>query len=138
MGATEESVVRRFYDELATGRKLELAEELIASDHELHDPQAPAERGPQGYAEVLRTYQENADGHWRLQEVLSAGDRVVVRWTGHGKHVGDLNGVPATGNALEVEGISVHRMSDGKIAETWQVWDTLSLLQQMGVVPEQG
>lgn len=138
MGAAEESVVRRFYEEMATGRKLELAEELIAPDHELHDPHVTAGRGPQGFAAALAPYQEGADGHWRVEELLSAGDRVVVRWTGYGTHVGEINGVPATGNAISVDAISVHRMADGKIAETWQVWDTLTFLQQIGVVPATG
>jgi len=34
----------------------------------------------------------------------------------------------------EIEAISIHRMKGGKIAETWQVWDTLSLLRQLGAV----
>jgi hypothetical protein len=35
---------------------------------------------------------------------------------------------------LFVAGRRIHRMQDGKIAETWEVWDTLSFLQQIGVV----
>jgi hypothetical protein len=50
--------------------------------------------------------------------------------------VGDVNGIPATGREVsDIEGISVHRMEDGKIAETWQLWDTLGFLQQLGVIP---
>ncbi|MDI9954657.1 MULTISPECIES: hypothetical protein [unclassified Rhodococcus (in: high G+C Gram-positive bacteria)] len=35
----------------------------------------------------------------------------------------------------EMNAISIHRLADGKIAETWQVWDTLGFLQQLGAVP---
>jgi steroid delta-isomerase-like uncharacterized protein len=135
MGASEEAVVRRFYEEMNNGRKLELAEDLFTADHVLHDPQLPAGPGPQGLAEVVRTYQEAVDGHWQIEEMFSAGDRVVVRWTGTGTHNGDLNGIPATGRSIRVDAISVHRMVDGKIGETWEVWDTLGMLQQIGVVP---
>ena len=72
---------------------------------------------------------------WTIEEIFSAGDRVVVRWTGTGTHLGELNGVPATGNRIRVDGITIHRMSGRKIAETWEVWDTLGFLQQVGVVP---
>jgi predicted ester cyclase len=46
-----------------------------------------------------------------------------------------MNGIPPTGKSIRVEAISIHRMRDGKIAETWEVWDTLGFLQQLGVVP---
>jgi predicted ester cyclase len=68
-----------------------------------------------------------------------AVETVVVRfWVsfiGGTLHVGEINGIPATGRSIEVDAISVHRMAGGKIAETWEVWDTLGLLQQLGVVP---
>ena len=135
MGASEEAVVRRFYEEMNTGRKLEIAGELFTDDHVLHDPQVPGGTGPQAMAEVIAVYQQGADGVWTIEEIFSAGDRVVVRWTGTGTHLGEINGVPATGNRIRVDGITIHRISGRKIAETWQVWDTLSLLQQIGVIP---
>jgi len=138
MSAETEAVVRRFYEEMNNGRKNELAPELFTPDHVLHDPQVPAEKGPQGMVEVVSTYQTGVDGHWGIEEIFSAGDRVVVRWTGSGKHVGEVNGIPATGKSIRVDAITIHRMGDGKIAETWEVWDTLTFLQQIGVVPTPG
>jgi steroid delta-isomerase-like uncharacterized protein len=135
MGASEEATVRRFYEEMCTGRKLELAEELFTVDHVMHDPQVSNGPGPRGMAEMVAVYQQGADGRWTIDEIFSAGDRVVVQWTGTGRHIGDLNGVPATGNSIRVAAITIHRMADGKIAETWEVWDTLGMLQQIGVVP---
>jgi steroid delta-isomerase-like uncharacterized protein len=135
MGASEEAVVRRFYGEMNNGRKLELAEDLFAPDHVLHDPQVPAGPGPQGVAEAVRTYHDGVDGHWTIEEMFSAGDRVVVRWTGTGTHNGELNGIPPTGRSIRVDAIAIHRMAGDRIAETWEVWDTLGLLQQIGVVP---
>ncbi len=135
MGASEEAVVRRFYEEMNNGRKLELAEDLFTADHVMHDPQVPAGPGPRGIAEAVRTYQDSVDGHWEIEEMFSAGDRVVVRWTGTGTHNAELNGIPATGKPIRVEAITIHRMAGDKIAETWEVWDTLGLLQQIGVVP---
>ena len=135
MSASDESVVRRFYEELCNGRKNDLAPELFTADHKFHDPQIPAGDGPQGVADTVATYQQGVDGHWQIEEIFSAGDRVVVRWTGTGTHVGEVNGIPPTNNKVRVDAISIHRMHDGKIAETWEVWDTLGFLQQIGVVP---
>src|SRR2546423_15173840 len=93
----DEEVVRRFYEEMCNGRKNEIAGELFTSGHRMHDPQVPAGEGPQGMADVVSTYQQGVDGHWRIDELFSADDRVFVRWTGSGTHVPAMNGIPAAG-----------------------------------------
>ncbi len=138
MSAENEAVVRRFYEQMNNERKNELAPDLFTDDHEMHDPQVPAGRGPQGMVEVVSQYQSALEGHWEIEDLFSAGDRVVVRWTGSGRHVGEINGVAPTGKAVRVDAISIHRMADDKIAESWEVWDTLSFLQQIGAVPSPG
>ena len=135
MSQTDEATVRRFYEEMNNGRHNELASELFTDDHQFHDPQVPGGVGPAAMAQVVSAYQTGVDGHWEIEEMFSAGDRVVVRWTGSGTHVGEINGIPPTNKKVRVDAISIHRMADGKIAETWEVWDTLGFLQQLGVVP---
>ena len=135
MSADDEAVVRRFYEEMNNGRKLELAPELFTVDHQMHDPQVPTPVGPDGMAATVRVYQDGVQGHWQIEDIFSTDDKVVVRWTGSGTHVGEVNGVPATGKSVRVDAITIHRMAEGKIAETWEVWDTLGFLQQIGVVP---
>ena len=135
MSAANEAVVRRFYEQMNNERKNDLASELFTTDHVLHDPQVPAAPGPQGMADVVSVYQVGVKGHWNIEEIFSSGDRVVVRWTGSGTHVGEVNGIPPTGKSVSVEAISIHRMQNGKIAESWEVWDTLGFLQQLGAVP---
>jgi len=135
--STNEDVVRRFYDEMCNERKNDLAPELFTKDYVLHDPQVPARPGPEGMAEAIAAYQEGVNGHWEIEEMFSAGDRVAVRWTGSGTHVGEMNGIPPTGKDVRVDALSIFRMEGGKIAEMWEVWDTLGFLQQLGVVPSQ-
>jgi steroid delta-isomerase-like uncharacterized protein len=135
MSTENEAVVRRFYEEMCNERKNDIAPELFTADYVLHDPQVPARPGPEGMAEVVSMYQENVEGHWEIEEIFSSGDRVTVRWTGSGKHVGEVNGIPPTGKDVKVDAISIFRMDGGKIAEHWEVWDTLGFLQQLGVVP---
>jgi steroid delta-isomerase-like uncharacterized protein len=136
--AAGETVVRRFYEEMCNGRHNEIAPELFTQDHVMHDPQVPTGPGPGGIAAVISTYQTGVDGHWQIEDIFESGEKVTVRWTGSGKHVAEVNGIPATGKDVKVDAISVHRIVDGKIAETWEVWDTLGFLQQVGVVPNGG
>jgi steroid delta-isomerase-like uncharacterized protein len=135
MSAENEAVVRRFYEQMCNERKNELAEELFTPDHRFHDPQVPAANGPAGVVASVSVYQEAVNGHWNIEEIFSSDDRVTVRWTGSGTHVGEINGIPPTGNSIKVDAISIHRVDNGKIGETWEVWDTLGFLQQLGVVP---
>jgi len=116
-------------------RKNELAPDLFTEDHVLHDPQIQSQPGPQGVVDTVSVYQEGLDGHWEIEEIFSSGERVVVRWTGSGTHIGEVNGVPPTGKAISVDAISIHQVTGNKIAESWEVWDTLGFLQQIGVVP---
>jgi steroid delta-isomerase-like uncharacterized protein len=135
MSATDEAVVKRFYEQMCNERKNELAAELFTAEHQMHDPQVPTGQGPRGMAETVSVYQEGVNGHWGIDDIFSTGDRVVVRWTGSGTHVGEVNGIPPTGKKIRVDAITIHRMNNGKIAETWEVWDTLGFLQQLGVMP---
>ena len=137
MSAENEAVVRRFYEEMNNDRKNELAPDLFTADHQFHDPQVQAGPGPQAVADVVSVYQDGVEGHWQIEDIFSTDDKVVVRWTGSGIHSGEINGIPPTGKKIRVDAISIHRCKDGKIAETWEVWDTLGFLQQIGVVPTQ-
>ena len=56
MSAENEAVVRRFYEEMNNGRKNEVAGELFTADHTMHDPQVPADDGPEGMVAVVSTY----------------------------------------------------------------------------------
>jgi steroid delta-isomerase-like uncharacterized protein len=62
----------------------------------------------------------------------------VKRWTASGTHSAPLAGIPPTGKKVRFEGVSVYRLSNGRIAESWYVYDLLGLLQQLGVVPTPG
>jgi steroid delta-isomerase-like uncharacterized protein len=73
-----------------------------------------------------------------VEDVVAEGDKVVSRVTIRGTHQGEVEEFgPPTGRRVEVQGLSLHRIEDGKIVEEWNSWDNLSLLQQLGLAPEQ-
>lgn len=135
MSAANEALARRFFEELCNGRDERVADEIVAADYVAHGPQAPPAEGPDGVKQRIAVYQEALEGFWDVQEIHSAGDRVIVRWIGRGTHNGELMGVPPTGASIAVDAITILRIADGKIAEEWTVWDALGLLQQVGAVP---
>ncbi len=70
--------------------------------------------------------------------MVAEDENVAIAYTGTGTHRGNFHGIAPTGKKIDVSAISIHRMQAGKIAETWEVWDTLGFLQQLGVVPQMG
>ncbi len=61
-----------------------------------------------------------------------------MRYGWRGTHKGELMGIPATGKQVTTSGISILRVANGKIAEQWDSFDNLGMLQQIGVIPTMG
>jgi steroid delta-isomerase-like uncharacterized protein len=66
------------------------------------------------------------------EDIIEAGDKVVVRSIFEGTHVGDFAGFPAKGRPIKIMAIDIHQFRDGKIARTWHLEDWLGGLFQMG------
>jgi steroid delta-isomerase-like uncharacterized protein len=67
--------------------------------------------------------------------MIAEGDKVAVMWTSRGTHVGEWFGMPATGKSFTIQGVDVHLLRDGRMAEHWDVVDIYSLLIQLGALP---
>jgi steroid delta-isomerase-like uncharacterized protein len=135
---TNKAISRRFFDEAWNEGNLTALDEILTQDHFNSGPSnlpgLPA--GPEGGKQVITLYR-NAfpDVHFTIDEQLTEGERVVTRWTAHGTHQGELQRLPATGKSSTVSGIAIDRFVDGKIAETWGLFDYFSMMQQLGVIP---
>jgi predicted ester cyclase len=131
------TIARRLLEEPWTGR-LETIDELVAPDYVGHDPaeEAPV-LGPEGvHAWIDRYRSAFADARLTVDEQVVEGDRVVSRWTLRGAHSGSLAGIEPTAKEVTVSGVTISRIANGKIVETWSSWDRLGLLVQLGAVAE--
>ena len=72
------------------------------------------------------------DIHVTNEDLIAVGDRVVQRWRVRGTQQGPLMDIPPTGRAVDVEGINIFRMTDGKIVERWGLFDMQGLRAQLG------
>jgi predicted ester cyclase len=75
------------------------------------------------------------DAHTTVEAQIAEGDTVVTRWRARGTHRGQLGPIAATDRPFEMDGITIERIEDGRIAEVWVARDELGLLRQLGVVP---
>ena len=75
------------------------------------------------------------DLHFTVEDQIAEGDTVVSRWTARATQLGELLNIPPTGKQATVSGLTITHFSEGKIVEDHVNWDTLGLLQQLGVIP---
>ena len=135
---TNRTVSRRFFEEVFGNGKLNVLDDIIAKDNVNSGPGSlpGLPTGPEGTKQLITVYR-NAfpDVHFTIDEQIAEGDKVMTRWTAHGTHQGELAGLPATGKSSTVTGIAVDRIMNGKIAESWGIFDQFGMMQQLGVIP---
>jgi steroid delta-isomerase-like uncharacterized protein len=77
------------------------------------------------------------DLHLRIEDTIAENDRVVLRWQVHMTHTGQFLQYPATNKKVNIAGITILQVENGKIIAGWDKWDQLGLLEQIGAVPVQ-
>jgi predicted ester cyclase len=131
------AAARRTWEEIFPTCDVEALHEVTADDAVARGAR-PDE--PPGFEGVKRTMlwlsTVFADQRWEIHHVIGEGDMVVVYATHHGRHVGDLMGLPPTGRQVAYQYVHFLRFRDGKAVEHWSVRDDMTLMRQLGVVPE--
>lgn len=131
-------IVEEFNEAIYEQGNLDRADELIADDFRHHAP-FPTPQGLEGFKQFLSQFQQAfPDSTSGAEEFIVDGNKVAVRYTMRGTHRGEFMDIPATGRNVELQGISIYRVEDGKVAEEWAQPDLMTMLQQLGVAPETG
>jgi len=140
MAAQSAELSRRIFEDVWNRKNLNAIDDLISANYIHHDANSPAASGIDGYKQFVNYYM-NAfpDAHFTIDDAFTDGQNTevqndVTRWTVVGTHEGELAGIPRTGRRFFVTGISIARIANGKITESWNNWDALGLMQQLGVV----
>lgn len=137
MSAETKAIARRFLEEAFNGGNFGVVDELVAPEFVSHDAAMPepmigieaAKASIAGYREAF------PDLRLTIEQQVAEGEFVTTRWSARGTHEGDLMGIAPTGKQSTVTGITIDRITDGRFVESWTNWDTLGMLQQLGVVP---
>lgn len=139
--STEENkaLIRKWVDQVLNTRDVSdtsLAHELVAADFVGHFPGQPPISGLEAFRQFGATYfSAFPDLKITPEDLVAEGDKVAMRYSWRGTQKGELMGIPPTGKQVTTSGMSILRIADGKIAEQWDNFDTLSMLQQLGVAP---
>ncbi len=137
---SEENIAtaRRAFEEAWSNGNLDVIDETTTDDFVDHDP-LEGERDREAAKAAIASYRAAfPDLEITILDIFAAGDKVVARWSANGTMENEFMGLAPTGDRGEpVEGISIDRFEDGKIAETWGQWNVLKFMQNIGAIPEQ-
>ena len=76
-----------------------------------------------------------SDIAFTIKDVFGMGNKLVKHWNFKGTHTGVFFGIPATGKKVDLDGVTLVRMENGKIAEERDFLDNLEFMQQLGLIP---
>jgi steroid delta-isomerase-like uncharacterized protein len=135
MSKQSKMITRRLFEEMESQGNLDVADDIFASDFVNHTPFGEM-HGPEGakqFVSKLRT--AFPDLQVTVEDQIAEGDKVATHWTARGTHKAKFQNIPPTGKQIEIRGIVISQIANGKIVEQWGNPDVLGLMQQLGTVP---
>jgi len=133
--ATEanKALIRRWFEETDRGN-LAIIDELLAVDYLDHNPPIPGvPPGREGVRQaILLLRPAFPDVVHVIEDQMAEGDKVMTRMVVRGTFSGPFLGYPPTGEVIELRGIAVHRIVDGRLVEHWAQADMTSFMLQIG------
>jgi steroid delta-isomerase-like uncharacterized protein len=132
------ALVRRYIEAVDADESgdWDVLEEFLGPDFVSHGGLPPGVRSDrEGMKQAAELFRQATPGKHVIVDQIAEDDRVVSRIRGSGQHTGDHLGIPASGSDVEIDGVVIHRIKDGKIVEHWALVDMAAFLQQAGVLP---
>lgn len=129
-------LVHDYYQTINDDRVGQLGD-FVSSRYQHHVP--GLKPSVQAFQQVLNMYRHGfPDIHYAIDDVIIGAEKIVCQLTVTGTHSGYFLGHPPTGKSFRAQGIDVFRLRDGKIAERWGHFDTMTMLQQLGLYKPMG
>ena len=122
MSESNKAVLRRIYDELFSGGRLDVADDVVAADCVEHTP--PPGLPSDDVRAALKEFTVAVraafpDVRFTAGNIVAEGDLVAANWTAEGTHLGDFMGTPPTGERVFFEGVDLVRVVDGRCTDHW-------------------
>jgi steroid delta-isomerase-like uncharacterized protein len=128
------AMVLQFYQAF-DDRQMEQALELLAPDFVAHLAGMPEPLDGEGFKQFgMSFYLAFSEGQHVFDQILVSDDKVVTCGRFTARHLGEFQGLPATGKQISLSIMHIDRVEDGKIVEHWGQGDALGLMQQLGIV----
>ena len=134
---SHEATMRRLYELFSAG-DIDGFGEHVADAFVEHEETPGFEPSKEGVKQMFHMYRAAfPDLRMEAEDVLVSGDKVVARVRATGTHDGEFMGLPPSGKTIDVQLIDIIRFGDDGLAhEHWGVFDAMTMMQQLGAIPE--
>lgn len=124
------ALVISHYEELVNKKNVAVADDQLTADFVDHGaPPDRQVRGPEAARQAMKTlHSAIPDVHVTIDDIVAEGDRVAVRATWTGTHMGSFAGIPPSKKSLTIKGMVFWRLENGRIAERWHTMDLSDLM----------
>lgn len=138
--ASEEDLVLRFLKEVFDNKNVDAIDELIDANGVDHTPWpgygSTRDEVKRGLADFITAF---PDLRVTVDDVITQGNKVVIRSTMSGTNTGEFMGMPATGKRVEnIGGIDIVEVKGSKLGDHWGYVDSPSMMAQLGLMPPMG
>jgi ketosteroid isomerase-like protein len=136
-------MVRKFFEEVWNKGNLDYLDEVYAPDFKLHALWQNTSAGGAIEATGIEPAKQVIGG-WlsgfpdlqvAVEDQVAEGDKVGSRHSSRGTHTNTFMGIPPTGKAATVTGMTLTRIEGDKMVEAWTSWDALGMFEQLGLAP---
>jgi predicted ester cyclase len=128
------AVVRRFVDEVINRGHLDVIDDIVHADYAYHGPGGVRFTGREGAAAVVSEFRQGfSDLHAVITSEVAQDDRVAMTLLLTGTHDGELTGIHATEERIELPIAIVTRVAERQIVEDREYYDTATLMAQLGL-----
>lgn len=129
---SNKEVILHFYNEVLNNRNFDQLDGIVSDDYVSQRGERGKDAFRKGVAHLIEAF---PDVKWTLADVVSEGEKVVVRQRMDGTHLGTFQGIEATNRRIAIEGFAIYELADGRIIGHQIETDRLSFFQQLGVLP---
>lgn len=133
----DKALVRRFVEEIFNRGNMSVVDEFFAPDFVEHEELPAGIPNDREGVIQLTTMLRSAfpDFKATIDDIITEGNKVVIRMTWRGTQEGEFMGVPPSGKSVSVGVIDIIRIGDGKFVEHWGQMDSMGMMQQLGAIP---
>jgi len=139
MKAQDDTIQHRWFTEVWNKGREAAIDEMMSPDaigHGLVDESGNEIRGAEAFKSFYRSFRGAfPDIRVIVEDTVSEGDKIVARCTVRATHTGEGIGLAPTNKPVEITGLCLVRVEGGRIAESWNEFDFMTLYRQIGALP---
>ena len=134
MSQDHKQLIRQVFENVWNKSDFSLIDQFYAPEYVAHVVGSPRDiEGPEQFKQFVALHGVmTSELHFSVDDLIAEGDRVATRWTARSTTASGLIADGGDGQTVTVTGISIHHFAAGKIVESWDNWDALTLYQSLG------